>query len=82
MTMSDIYRIRIYKCIWNLHQNSKILLMNLATSPKKVLLKYEIHNYFSHLRFNVIDFAVRDIDEALNETGAGIADNVQYVLAM
>lgn len=42
----------------------------------------EIHNYFSHLPFNVIDFAVRDIDEALNETGAGIADNVQYVLAM
>ena len=33
-------------------------------------------------RFNVIDFTARDIDEALNETGAGIKDNVQYVLAM
>ena len=33
-------------------------------------------------RFNVIDFAARDIDEDLNETGADIEDNVQYVLAM
>ena len=33
-------------------------------------------------RFNVIDFTARDIDEALNETGADIEDNVQYVLAM
>ena len=33
-------------------------------------------------RFNVIDFTARDIDEALNETGANIEDNVQYVLAM
>ena len=33
-------------------------------------------------RFNVIDFTARDIDEALNETGADIKDNVQYVLAM
>jgi len=32
-------------------------------------------------RFNVIDFTARDIDEALNETGADIEDNVQYVLA-
>jgi predicted nucleic acid-binding protein len=40
-------------------------------------------------RFNVIDFAARDIDEALNETGADIEEDdgehqssVQYVLAM
>ena len=33
-------------------------------------------------RFNVIDFTARDINEALNETGADIEDNVQYVLAM
>jgi len=33
-------------------------------------------------RFNVITFTQRDIDEALNETGADIEDNVQYVLAM
>ena len=33
-------------------------------------------------RFNVIDFTNRDIDAALNETGADIEDNVQYVLAM
>ena len=33
-------------------------------------------------RFNVIDFTARDIDEALNETGADIEENVQYVLAM
>ena len=33
-------------------------------------------------RFNVINFTAKDIDEALNETGADIEDNVQYVLAM
>jgi len=33
-------------------------------------------------RFNVISFTASDIDEALNETGADIEDNVQYVLAM
>ena len=33
-------------------------------------------------RFNVISFTANDIDEALNETGADIEDNVQYVLAM
>ena len=33
-------------------------------------------------RFNVIDFTAKDINEALNETGADIEDNVQYVLAM
>ena len=33
-------------------------------------------------RFNVISFTAKDIDEALNETGADIEDNVQYVLAM
>ena len=33
-------------------------------------------------RFNVISFTSKDIDEALNETGADIEDNVQYVLAM
>ena len=33
-------------------------------------------------RFNVIGFTASDIDEALNETGADIEDNVQYVLAM
>ena len=40
-------------------------------------------------RFNVIDFTARDIDEALNETGADIEEDdgehqssVQYVLAM
>ena len=33
-------------------------------------------------RFNVIDFTNRDIDAALNEIGADIEDNVQYVLAM
>jgi len=33
-------------------------------------------------RFNVISFTPKDIDEALNETGADIEDNVQYVLAM
>ena len=32
-------------------------------------------------RFNVIDFAARDIDAALIETGGDIEDNVQYVLA-
>ena len=32
-------------------------------------------------RFNVIDFAARDIDAALVETGGDIEDNVQYVLA-
>ena len=32
-------------------------------------------------RFNVIDFAARDIDSALVETGGDIEDNVQYVLA-
>jgi hypothetical protein len=31
--------------------------------------------------FNVIDFAARDIDAALIETGGDIEDNVQYVLA-
>lgn len=33
-------------------------------------------------RFNVINFTAKDINEALNETGADIEDNVQYVLAM
>lgn len=33
-------------------------------------------------RFNVISFTAKDIEEALNETGADIEDNVQYVLAM
>lgn len=33
-------------------------------------------------RFNIINFTAKDIDEALNETGADIEDNVQYVLAM
>jgi len=33
-------------------------------------------------RFTVINFTAKDIDEALNETGADIEDNVQYVLAM
>ena len=33
-------------------------------------------------RFNVISFTSKDIAEALNETGADIEDNVQYVLAM
>ena len=32
-------------------------------------------------RFNVIDFAARDIDAALVETGGDIEDNVQFVLA-
>ena len=32
-------------------------------------------------RFYVIDFAARDIDAALVETGGDIEDNVQYVLA-
>ncbi len=32
-------------------------------------------------RFNIIDFAARDIDAALIETGGDIEDNVQYVLA-
>ncbi|MBR6867240.1 MAG: type II toxin-antitoxin system VapC family toxin [Prevotella sp.] len=32
-------------------------------------------------RFNVIDFAARDINAALVETGGDIEDNVQYVLA-
>ena len=32
-------------------------------------------------RFNVIDFAARDIDAALVETGGDIEDNVQYVQA-
>ena len=32
-------------------------------------------------RFNIIDFTARDIDNALNETGADIEDNVQFVLA-
>lgn len=32
-------------------------------------------------RFNVIDFAARDIDAALVENGGDIEDNVQYVLA-
>ncbi len=32
-------------------------------------------------RFNVIDFAARDIDAALVKTGGDIEDNVQYVLA-
>ena len=32
-------------------------------------------------RFNIIDFAARDIDTALVETGGDIEDNVQYVLA-
>ena len=32
-------------------------------------------------RFNVIDFAARDIDAALVETGGDIEDNVQYMLA-
>ncbi len=32
--------------------------------------------------FVVIDFTNRDIDAALEETGADIEDNVQYVLAM
>ena len=33
-------------------------------------------------RFVVINFTNRDIDAALEETGADIEDNVQYVLAM
>lgn len=33
-------------------------------------------------RFNIIDFTAKDIDGALQETGADIEDNVQYVLAM
>ena len=32
-------------------------------------------------RFNIIDFANRDIDAALVETGGDIEDNVQFVLA-
>ena len=32
-------------------------------------------------RFNIIDFAARDIDAALIETGGDIEGNVQYVLA-
>ena len=32
-------------------------------------------------RFNIIDFTNRDIDAALVETGGGIEDNVQFVLA-
>lgn len=32
-------------------------------------------------RFTVIDFTSRDINAALEETGADIEDNVQYVLA-
>jgi len=32
-------------------------------------------------RFNIIDFAARDIDAALVENGGDIEDNVQYVLA-
>ena len=33
-------------------------------------------------RFTIINFTVKDIDSALDQTGADIEDNVQYVLAM
>ena len=32
-------------------------------------------------RFTIVSFTVKDIDEALTETGADIEDNVQFVLA-
>lgn len=33
-------------------------------------------------RFNVISFTSKDIENALQETGADIEDNVQYILAL
>lgn len=40
----------------------------------------EIVHQLQH-RFNIIGFSSKDIDDALDETGADIEDNVQYVIA-
>ena len=41
---------------------------------------YSIVRELQH-RFTIINFTVKDIDAALDQTGADIEDNVQFVLA-
>jgi len=63
---------------------STLSLAQLISTFQKKKSNDEIRRIVRELRhrFNVISFTANDIDEALNETGADIEDNVQYVLAM
>ena len=63
---------------------SSLSVAQLISTYQKKKSNEEIRRIVRELqhRFTVISFTPKDIDDALNETGADIEDNVQYVIAM
>ena len=63
---------------------SSLSVAQLISTYQKKKSNEEIRRIVRELqhRFTVISFTPKDIDDAMNETGADIEDNVQYVIAM